>query len=437
MRESMLLFAGALLLALWVGAEPAKAQVQGLYYQEVEQDGRIYVFNTPEKFKSWQSSHDMGVAVSLIGRGPNGETIVGENETAVDLYLFKHNLPAYDRPTPKPAVAPAYPKTAISGRAYADFSSKENKDKGSGTKSSDSGVGIDFKRFYFTVSHDFDSMWSAQFQTDIGDQGAKRYDVFVKKAFIQAKFSSAAIVRLGAADTPWVPFAEGQYGLRYFEQVVVDHLSFGTSSDWGIHFLGKAVDNKLGYQLSLVNGKGYSNPTRTKSMDFEGRVSFEPIKGLILAVGGYSGKLGNETNSAPAKHTATRSDALVQYSTDFFKVGGEYFQATNWKNVTTVPTDKADGTSIWAQVNPTKEISVFARYDSVKPSKDLKPSLEDKYYNLGLQYRFNKSLAGSLGFKHADVKGGTLGTGNGTIGSAVAGKKGEYNEIGLWAIYEF
>src|SRR5215217_7381473 len=92
----------ALVLALAV-ASVAMGQVTGLYYQEIEKDGRIYVFNTPEKFQSWQQTGDMGTAVTLIGRGPNDETIVAENDTAMDLYLFKHNLPAYERPTPKPA----------------------------------------------------------------------------------------------------------------------------------------------------------------------------------------------------------------------------------------------------------------------------------------------------------------------------------------------
>ena len=77
--------------------------------------------------------------------------------------------------------------TAINGLVYADFSDKQNQDKATGAKSSDSGVGTDVKRFYFTVTHEFDSVWSAQFQTDIGDQGAKRYDVFVKKAYVKAR----------------------------------------------------------------------------------------------------------------------------------------------------------------------------------------------------------------------------------------------------------
>jgi hypothetical protein len=429
----------ALLMAL-LAAPAAKAQVAGLYYKEVEKDGRIYIFNTPERFKSWeQSGGDMGTAVTLINRGPNGETLVAENETAMDLYLFKHNLEAYERPTPKAAAPSAYPSTKIGGRVYADFSSKENKDKGKtggAAKSTDSGTGIDVKRFYFTVTHEFDAMWSAQFQSDIGDQGARRYDVFVKKAYIQAKVSPAFTLRIGSADTPWVPFVEGLYGYRYVETTLTDHLSFGTSADWGLHALGKFGD-KVGYQFSVVNGKGYSNPTRTKTVDFEGRLNFEPVKGLTLAVGGYSGKRGNDTEATPARHTAERQDALISYVNGPVRVGGEYFTAKNWNTTTSASTDKSDGYSAWASFSATPTLAIFGRYDNANPSKDLRPNLEFTYYNLGLQWRPNKALAGSLVYKLADVDGGTVGTGNGTIGSTVAGKKGEYNEIGIFAVYDF
>jgi hypothetical protein len=441
MRRTSMLTACLLALVMALLAAPAaKAQVAGLYYKEVEKDGRIYIFNTPERYKSWEQSGDMGTAVTLINRGPNGETLVAENETAMDLYLFKHNLDAYERPTPKPAAPSVYPSTKIGGRVFADFTDKENKDKGKAggaAKSSDSGVGVDVKRFYFTVTHEFDPVWSAQFQSDIGDQGARRYDVFVKKAYIQAKISPAFSFRIGSADTPWVPFVEGLYGYRYVETVITDHLSFGTSADWGLHFLGNAVDNKLGYQFSVLNGKTYSNPTRTKSVDFEGRVSFQPVKGFTLAAGGYSGKRGNDTDAAPAKHTAERTDALVAYVNDRWRVGGEWFDAKNWNTTTSVQTDKSDGYSLWASFAATPQLAIFGRYDNAKPSKDLKPALELTYYNAGLQWRYNKALAASIVGKHAEVEGGTVGTSNGTIGSAVAGKKGEYNEIGVFAVYDF
>ncbi len=439
MRRKSLFRAAVLALVMASGAIAAKAQVTGLFYKEVEKDGRIYVFNTPERLKSFEASGgDIGTAITLLDRGEHGETLVGENETAIDLYLFRHNLDAYERPTPQPAKPAAYPKEKLSIRVYADVSSKENKDEGTGIKSSDSGVGVDVKRTYFTYSRDFDEKWSALFQSDIGDQGARRYDVFVKKAFVQLKLNPNATFRLGAADTPWVPFVEGLYGLRYVEQTITDRLSFGASADWGLHFLGKALGDTVNFQLSAQNGRGFSNPSRSKNVDFEGRISFVPVKGLTLALGGYSGKRGLETDAAPSKHTATRTDALVAYGTDKWKIGGEWFEANNWNTVTAVLKDKSDGYSVWGSFAATKAVTVFAKFEEAKPSKDIKPLLKENYYNLGFEYRYNKAFAGSLVYKYDEVKGGTVGTGNsGTVGSTRAGAKGKSNEIGIFTVFDF
>lgn len=432
---------GALLL-LAVGAAAtapllAQGPLMGLYYQELTKDGRVYVFNTSERFKAFSEGGEMGTAITLVGRAEGGLTLVGENETAVDLYLFKHNLPAYDRPANKIPEPPKFPATKISGRVFADVTSKENKTD-DGLKSSDSGVGVDVKRFYFTVNHDFDKTWSAQFQSDIGDQGQRRYDVFVKKAFIQGKFSDAAIVRVGSADTPWIPFVEGVNGMRYFEQTITDSLGFGTSADWGVHFLGKLANGSIDYQFSTINGKGYSNPSRTETVDFEGRLAWKPLNGkLIFAAGGYSGKLGNSTKSNdPAKHTAKRLNLLAAYAGSRFNIGAEYFQADNWKNITLVPEDSADGYSAWAQFQATKGLKIFAGYGSADTSKDIVPDKNIEYYNVGLEHAFNKSFTGTIGYKHAETEGGVVSTGNGNVGSGTL-IAGEYNEVGVWMLYNF
>src|ERR1700730_18011113 len=222
--------------------------------------------------------------------------------------------------------------TSINGLVFADVSDKQNKDKATNVKSNDSGVGTDVKRFYFTVTHEFDSVWSAQFQTDIGDQGAKRYDVFVKKAYIKAKLDSLFQVLLGSANQPWIPHVDDIYGFRYVEQSITDRLGFGNSADWGVHVIGTSDNKVLNYDVVADNGRGYSNPTRSKSVDFEGRVGIQPIPGLNLAVGGYTGKRGNDTYSTPALHTTTRIDGVVAYVSDYLRLGGEYFQAKNWNN---------------------------------------------------------------------------------------------------------
>jgi hypothetical protein len=435
-RISFLASICALALVL-LTATAATAQIAGLYYVEVPkpEENRVYVFNTPERFHAWEQSHDMGTAVTLVGAGEHGETIVAENETALDLYNFRHNLPAYERPTPKPAVPAPFPASKFGIRVYADFSNKKNLDEGTGIKSADSGNGFDVKRTYFTFTHSFDPIWSAQFQSDIGDQGAKRYDVFVKKAFIEAKISPLADFRLGSDDLPWIPFVENVYGYRYIETTLTDHLSFGTSADWGLHFGG--ITNLVSYKVSVINGKGYSNPSRSQSVDFEGRVALTPLAGLTLAAGAYSGKRGLETDTTPARHTAQKVMALAAYAHGPFRIGGEWFEAKNWNNVLTIPSDKANGYSTWASFTLNPQWAFFGRYDDADPSRTLKPKLNWNYYNLGTQWTLNKAFQASLVWKHADAKGGTVGTSNGTIGSTVPGATGKYDEIGVFTVYNF
>jgi phosphate-selective porin OprO/OprP len=89
---------GAALLGF---ATPAAAQ--GLWYKEGEKDGRIFVFNTAAKWKEFEKTGSMGVAITMTGQGSNGETVVAENETALDLYNLKYDRPGYERAVPKVA----------------------------------------------------------------------------------------------------------------------------------------------------------------------------------------------------------------------------------------------------------------------------------------------------------------------------------------------
>src|ERR1700676_5663175 len=132
----------------------------------------------------------------------------------------------------------------------------------------------------------------------------------------------------------------------------------------------------------------------------EGRVGIQPVPGLNLAAGFLSGKRGLETYSTPALHTATRWNGLAAYNGTFFHLAGEYFQAKNYNNVTTVATDKADAFSICGSIIPTPAWTIFGRYDQGKPSKDLKPTLEDNFYYAGLQWRGNTALRAALLLQH-------------------------------------
>ena len=296
--------------------------------------------------------------------------------------------------------------TSVGGKMYIDFTNLNQKD--SGVKTDKSGTGLDVKRFYLSVTHKFDDIWSVNLTTDFNYSSSDgETQLFVKKAYVQGKFDKAFVFRAGSADMPWIPFAEHWYGYRYVENTIIDRLHYGNSADWGVNLNG-AAGGGLDYSVSVVNGGGYKHPNRSKDVDFEGRVGWQPMPGLIFAVGGYSGKLAHDLQTAPTNHTANRVDALAAYASKGFRVGVEYFSANNWSNVTTSYKDKADGYSVWGSVAVADGIDLFARYDNSKLSKDIDPKSKDKYYNVGVQFQVTKGFVLSAVYKHEQQDGNVL-----------------------------
>jgi hypothetical protein len=340
-----------------------------------------------------------------------------------------------------------FANTSISGKAFVNVSNIHARSTdllGRTTDSAMNGTQAELKRFYIGIDHKFSDVFSANLTTDIRynaipEDGPVATDtkdvlVYVKKAYLQAKLNPAFTVRVGAADTPWIPFVEGIYGYRFVEQTLIDRTKFGTSSDWGVHVLGSLGPNNLvTYQVSAVNGAGYKNLSRSSdTIDVEGRVAVTPIKNVTVAVGGYSGKLGKSAANLPdssTPHTARRFDAIAAYTGKRLRAGVEFFAAKNWNTVNSVLNDKSSGWSAFGSFAFTPKISAFTRYDWVKPSRDLNPSLKDHYFNAGLDYKPINPIDLALVYKRERVNHGTISTGNGTIGGA---DHGSYDEIGVF-----
>lgn len=339
----------------------------------------------------------------------------------------------------------AVPMPTVGGKIFADMSYLDEKEND--TKIAPSGTGIDVQRFYLIFNEKFDDMWSANITTDASySSGGGAVDVYIKKAYLQYSLpdSKALWARLGSADLPWVPYVENLYGYRYVDHVLVDRLHFGTSADWGLHGGGEA--DGASYAVSVVNGSGYKNPTRSKSMDVEARLAYE-IDGFNFAIGGYSGKLGHDnyatasTDVTPSTyHTADRFDALVAYVNNGARLGAEYFSANDWNNVTTPASDKADGYSLWGSYDFTSLVGVFARWDQAKTSKDLNPGLKDEYFNVGLATHPTKGVDVALVYKHEKMDNGFINTAytgfSSKLGTAPM-TSGEVNEVGIWAQVAF
>lgn len=386
------------------------------------------------------------------------------------------------------------PNTTVGSQVFFDFgniSNQQNSNLSNHLDVAPTGNGFDIKRLYLVVDHKFDDVWSANLTTDAQYVAAPSSitststtkngvttitsttstansgnvtEVFVKKLYLQAKLDDAFIVRAGSYNSPWAPFVETLYGYRWIEKTTTDRLGFAQTADWGLNAGGKFGDSGVSYSVSAVNGAGYKNPTRTKTVDVEGRVSYVPLPGLTLAVGGYTGHLGQVTvaNETYARNTATRWDFAVGYSIAGLRVGGEYFNAKNYKTVNNitaglygtsavvassatgvVPQDQASGGSVWASYAFAEQYSVFARADDTKLSKDVLPGLKDKYFNVGVAYKPIKAVDIALVYKNEKVEQGSASIGGGNvngsylIGGSNATNEGKFSEVALYAQWVF
>ena len=358
---------------------------------------------------------------------------------------------AQPAPAPVPVPVPAkaegpgwWDNTKISGKAFLNVSNIDQSSTdldGNIVDNVQNGTQAELKRFYLGVDHKFNNVLSANLTTDFryGSNGTSNdVLVYVKKAYLQAKFAPEFFVRVGAADLPWVGFSESVYGYRFVENTLIDRTKFGTSSDWGVHIGGSFLDGKVNYAASAINGAGYKTLSRnSNTIDLEGRVSVNPIKSITLAVGGYTGKLGKSADGGADTRRATRFNALAAYTDDRVRVGVEYFHAKNWLNVTGPVGDSADGWSTFGSFAFNKQFSVFGRYDWVKPKKDLSPDLRDRYFNVGVNYKPIKEVDLALVYKRDRAKNGFLSTSNGTVGGISNTTSGTYDEVGIFGQFAF
>ncbi len=332
--------------------------------------------------------------------------------------------------------------TKISGTVFGDLTYRQNVDKATGFAADKSnGTSFDLKRFDLTVDQTWNATWGARFRSDVGNETNGKYDIFVKNAYLEARLAPELTLRAGAADLPWVPFVEGLYGFRYVENTLLDRTKFATSADWGLHAGGKLGGELATWAVSVVNGRGYGDPTRSQSPTGEARVSVAPLPGLTLGVGGLVGSLGQRTVGTKTPNTAKRAQVVVAYVAGGLRVGAEGFWAKDYsaKIITgAAKEDTAVGASGWASYAfPSTSWALFARADYVQPAKDTSSKLKDMYANGGVQYKPIDAVSLALVYKIEQVKDGTLSTSNGTIGSAKAGSHGTYDEVGLWGLYTF
>ncbi len=395
---AILIFAGALV--------PRHLSAQVLFYEEVEKDGRIYVFNTPERLAMWKASGDMGQAITLVGRGPNGETIVGENETAIDLYNFKHNLPGYERPTAPPPPPPApYPQVKVGGTGYLSYQSGTTK-------------GVDYNKFtvkrgYINVNAAISSYFSARFTPDLTQDDTGDYKVRMKYVYglfqaPKAGFLTKPAVEFGMVHTAWLDFEEKINPYRMQDTMFMERVGLFSSADVGFTFtsllgpempddyqktVGKNYPGRFGsIALGVYNGGGYAAKENNKNKLMQARFTLRPLPAVLpgfqFSYFGVTGK-GN-TDKEP---DFTLNAIMGSYEHKYVNATAQWFDGKGSANGAAVDAAgkslNRKGYSLFAEFKPIPKWSGMIRYDFFDPNKNVANDATKRTI-VGVAYQFIK-----------------------------------------------
>jgi hypothetical protein len=398
-----MMVAGCLLVAA------ASAQVSSLYYREVPRGGTVYVFNTAGRYHSFVASGEMGPAITVTGRGPRGETIVAENQTALDLYLFKHDLPAYERSaspaTPTPTAE--FPRVRIGSTGFLSYQSGKS-------------AGADYSKFivkraYLNVTAQINPYLAARITPDVA-QDATTGETKVRMKFVYATFSLPSLgfitkpcVSFGMVPTPWFDFENRVNLYRMQDQLFFDRVGLLSTADLGLAVGGlfggempdefrktvsSAFPGRYGsFAVGLFNGGGYTASEQNGNKALEGRVSIRPLPdaapGLQLSYTGVAGK-GNTL----AEPEWTLSSVAVSFQSiwanmEAILLRGRGNAAGNANDAHGTALDR-DGWSGFVEAKPCKRWSVIARYDAFTPDRT-KPAIQTRRTIAGIAYHLGNS----------------------------------------------
>jgi len=410
--------AGLLALGLACALAPGlSAQVTGLYYHEEEKDGRIYVFNTPEVLEQWKASGDMGKSVTLVGRGPNGETVVAENETAADLYFFKHNLPGYDRPTPKVA-PPAFNVTwkdgkttittkqaelVISNRMQIRMTDEDREVEPAG----------DPNRTSFTIRRmrtkfdgwAFNKDFTYELQFDTAQQTNLLQDADVNYDFTKGKKSF--MLKAGQFKVPFGRQQLTSSGSQQFVDRSTVSDTFARGRDIGVQLWGTPNNSTIDWRVGIFNGNGRT-VTRNDNDDLQlnARLTWQPFGDVKYSEGDFESTTkplfavaasyeSNEFPIAAAGSTPAHADdrSIVEGDAVFkFKGFSAFYDLYKRKHDRTVNLSDFDDEGFNLQLAYfilAQKFEVALRFSEFDPNSDVNNN-EREERGLALSYYFNK-----------------------------------------------
>jgi len=326
------------LVAVVLGAPLVAAQ--GLYYKEIRRDERIYVFNNAEEAARFEASGEMGRGITRPGTGPNGETVVGDSERALQLFYFKHNISeAVPEPTPplqrivwsdgKTRISTDFAYLEISNRVQGRYTQEFPDDTITlpGTSSpGDTKGSFRIRRAKFKLEGWF---WMPPEVAPWLPPGAAPSPRIMPKLSYEVQLNWAAVgANVGAqpsnvgailedANIAWDPqgmgkfrIVFGQYKVPFGHQEMTSSGSqqfvdrslvsneYARGRDIGVSVQGAVWSNKLEYRAGMFNGNGLTRPGNDNAkFQYNARLMWQPNGNQVLAQRAWvSGALYSEAD---------------------------------------------------------------------------------------------------------------------------------------------
>jgi len=258
--------------------------------------------------------------------------------------------------------------------------------------------GFELTRTYLTYDKSISDVMSFKFQTDVGQIGDERWDVYLKKAQLDWKISLSEKYSMGLIGNNMFNIQEKTWGKRFVAKSALDKASWGVSAaDLGIGYSYNFKNTSV--SLLLTNGEGYKN----SDSDGNQMLSFQFVYGekrLDKNIGYNIGLVHSTLDSNEAIKT-TITGTFGGWSNNVFTIAAEQYvksisgednQELTSFGITCVVANKA---SLFAREDNNDNVKTLIAGLSVSPAEGLtiSPNITqtdntDDEFKVNFQFKF-------------------------------------------------
>jgi phosphate-selective porin OprO/OprP len=291
----------AVVAAVFMVLNAAPLAAQGFYYKEIRKDDRIYVFNVATNADRFEKSGEMGVGITKPGVGPNGETVVGDNERALQLFFFKHGIsePVADPPAPVQTVVWRDGKTRITtDNAYLEMSSRvqvrfteelpDDNTTLAGTSSAGDPKGsFRIRRAKFKLEGWMTKPWlTYEVQVNYPGVTGSNLGALLEDAAFDVDLSKGKglfRVHVGQFKVPYGAQEMTSSGNQQFVDRTLVSNSFFRGRETGVAIWGATANNTLEWRVGMSNGNSMTKSTNDNDKyQYNARLMWQPNGSQVL-----------------------------------------------------------------------------------------------------------------------------------------------------------